>query len=138
MTPAQVRTAAEVLGRTHRRRLVADVLQDVELGAHAGSELELLRFLRRFGLPMPDRLQLVARAGTKRYYLDARWERQQVSLEMDGSHHRDVGTWEADLLRSDRLAVAHRDRRVLQLRLTPGHLRHEDLAAAQILRDALL
>ncbi len=133
-----MRTAAEVLGRTPRRRLVAEVLLDVELGAHAGSELELLRFLRRFELPLPDRMQLRVRAGTNRYYLDAWWERQQVSLEMDGSHHRDVATWEADLMRGNRLAVVHRDRRVLQLRFTPGHLRHEDLAAAQVFRDALL
>lgn len=138
VTPKQVRATQQVLTRTHRRGLVAAVLDDVELGAHARSELDLLAFLRRHALPLPDRLQRPVRSGTKRCYLDAWWERQRVALEMDGMHHMLVGAWEADLLRANSLAVTHRDDRVLLLRLTAGHLRHAELQVAGLLRDALL
>ena len=57
---------------------------------------------------------------------------------MDGAHHRLVRTWEADLLRSCSLAVAHRGRGELLLRLTPGLLRHDEPAVLRVLRDALL
>lgn len=138
VTPQQVRDAAAVLCRTPRRALVMTVLDDVELGAHARSELDFLAFLRRNGLPLPDRLQLVERPRTSRCYLDAWYERQRVSVEVDGSHHRLVGPWESDLLRGSWLAVSHRDDRVLQLRLTPGQLRHDEPEMAELFRRALL
>jgi len=133
VTPAQVREAGRVLTRTRRRALVAEVLLDVEVGAHARSELDLLRLLRDAGLPCPDRLQRPVRTATGLRYLDAWWERQRVALEVDGGHHRLVGTWEADLLRANAVAVAHRDDRLLLLRFTTGQLRHErDLVLAQL------
>lgn len=137
VTPQQVRDAAVVLCRTPRRALVHAVLDDVELGAHARSELDFLAFLRRNQLPLPDSLQLKERVGTRRRYLDGWYERQRVSVEVDGAHHRLVGTWEADLLRGSQLAVAHRDDRVLQLRLTPGQLRHDEPVMAELFRAAL-
>ena len=138
VTPQQVRDAASALCRTPRRALVLTVLDDVELGAHARSELDFLAFLRRNQLPLPDCLQLVQRVGTSRFYLDGWYDRQRVSVEVDGAHHRLVGTWESDLLRSSLLAVAHRDDRVLQLRLTPGQLRHDEPVMAELFRSALL
>lgn len=138
VTPQQVREAQLVLTRLARRALVTAVLADVELGAHARSELDLLAFLRRHGLPLPDQLQQPVRAGGRRRYLDAWWERQRVVLEVDGAQHRLVGAWEADLLRANDVAVAHRDDRVIVLRLTAGHLRHDELAVAAQLRAVLL
>lgn len=138
VTPQQVRDAQRVLTRTHRRRLVLAVLDDVELGAHARSELDLLAFLRRYGLPLPDQLQQPVRAGSRLRYLDAWWERQRVALEVDGAQHRLVGAWEGDLLRANAIAVAHRDARVLMLRVTAGNLRHDAQQVAEQLRAALL
>lgn len=138
VTVTQLREAQRVLTRSARRALVRAVLDDVELGAHARSELGLLAFLRRHHLPLPDRLQLAVRAGTRLRYLDGWWEQQRVALEMDGAHHRLVGDWEADLLRSAELAVAARDDRVLLLRFTPGQLRHDGPHVADLLRRTLL
>ena len=120
-----------------RRDLIAEVLDDVELGAHAASELDFLRFLRHHQLPMPDRLQRPVRRGKIRY-LDAWWEKQRVNAEMDGAHHRLVGTWEDDTLRANDVVLVERHDRILLLRFTRGNLRHDGPRVAAQLRDALL
>ena len=112
------------------------VLADVRQGAHAQTELDFLRLLRRHGLPLPDRLQLRVRAGGKRY-LDAWWERQRVTVELDGAHHRSAGTWDADTLRGNAVAVAQRHDRLLLLRFTTGNLRHDEPQVVAQLRAAL-
>jgi hypothetical protein len=90
--PRLIREALAQMSSLHRRALIREVLDDVELGAHATSELEFLRFCRRNGLPLPDELQVRVRAGGVRY-LDARYRRQRVTVELDGAHHRLVGQW---------------------------------------------
>ena len=120
-----------------RKALLREVLDDVELGAHAASELDFLRFLRRHGLPAPDRLQRPIRSGTLRY-LDAWWERQRVTAEMDGAHHRLVGVWDDDALRANDVVLVERHDRILLLRFTRGNLRHDELRVAAQLRKALL
>lgn len=121
--------------RLRRRALVAAVLDDVELGAHAGSELQFLRFCRAYGLPRPDELQVRVRSGAAVHYLDARYRRQRVTVEVDGAHHRDVGSWEADALRSLRVTATMPGERVV--RLTPGMLRHDGPEVAELLRAVL-
>jgi len=134
--PADVRRVLDRMPRLPRRALLRAVLDDVEHGAHAASELQFLRFLRAHHLPAPDRLQRPVRWGTVRY-LDAWWERQRVAAEMDGAHHRLVGTWDEDVLRANGVVLRERHDRVLLLRFTAGNLRHDaDVVAAQ-LRDAL-
>jgi hypothetical protein len=118
-----------------RRALIRSVLYDVEFGAHAGSELQFLRFCRAYELPRPDELQVRVRSGKATHYLDVRYRRQQTTVELDGAHHRDVATWEADALRSLRLASAMPGERVL--RLTPGMLRHDGAEVAALLRSIL-
>jgi hypothetical protein len=135
--PGDLRQVLLGMPRLPRRALVREVLDDVELGAHAASELDFLRFLRRHELPLPDRLQRPVRAGKVRY-LDAWWERQRVNVEMDGAHHRLVGTWDDDALRGNDVVLVERHDRILLLRLTRGNLRHDELRVAAQLRDALL
>ena len=130
------RTLAQ-MPRLPRRSLIRQVLDDVEHGAHAASELDFLRFLRRHGLPLPDRLQRPVRAGRLRY-LDAWWERQRVNVEMDGAHHRRVGTWDDDALRANDVVLVERHDRILLLRFTRGNLRHDGDRVAAQLRRALL
>lgn len=132
--PTRLRAVLATMPRLHRRALVRVVLDDVELGAHAGSELAYLRFCRRHGLPVPDALQVRVRAGGMAY-LDGRYVRQRVSLELDGTHHMAVGQWEADALRSLRLAVALPGER--QVRLTMGNLRHDGAEVAALLHVLL-
>jgi very-short-patch-repair endonuclease len=137
VSAADLRRALTAMPRLHRHALVSTVLDDVEQGAHAASELDFLRFLRRWDLPRPDRLQRPVRIGRLRY-LDAWWERQQVAAELDGAHHRQAGTWEQDLLRSNDLLVAGRDSRTVLLRFTTGSLRHDGARVAAQLAAVLL
>lgn len=132
-----LRAALLDMPRLSRRALVATVLDDVELGAHARSELDFLALLRRNQLPLPDRLQRPVRTNGLRY-LDAWWEAQRVAGEVDGAHHRDVGTWDADLLRANDVQVSQRHDRVVMLRFTMGNLRHDESQVAGQLRVVLL
>lgn len=118
-----------------RRALVRAVLDDVQLGAHAGSELQFLRFCQAHGLPRPDELQVRLRAGRSTHYLDGRYRRQRVSVEVDGAHHREVETWEADALRTLRVVATMPGEQLV--RLTPGLLRHDGDEVAELLRVML-
>lgn len=135
-TAVDVRTALTGMSRLPRRAFLHEVIDDVDLGAHAGSELEFLRFCRHHRLPEPDELQVLVRAGGKRY-VDARYVRQRVSVEVDGAHHRLVEQWDADALRSLHLAVAHRGSGETLVRLTKGNLRHDGSQVAGLLRQLL-
>jgi very-short-patch-repair endonuclease len=129
-----LRAALARMPALKRRALAAAVLDDVELGAHAGTELQFLRFCRAHQLPLPDELQVRVRVG-KVHYLDARYRRQRVTVEVDGAHHRDVETWEADALRTLRVVAAMPGESVV--RLTTGLLRHDGDEVAGLLRAIL-
>ena len=135
--PSELRAALAAMPNLPRHALILTVLDDVEVGAHATSELDFLRFLRRNKLPAPDRLQRLVRTGTI-CYLDAMWERQRVAAELDGAHHRLVGNWDADNLRANAVVVAERHDRLLLLRFTAGNLRHDGPQVAEQLRAVLL
>lgn len=135
-TAKNVRATLAQMPRLRRRVLLQEVLDDVELGAHAGSELAFLRFCDTHRLPRPDELQVLVRAGGKRY-VDARYRRCRVSVEVDGAHHRRVEQWDADTLRSLQLAVARRGTGETLVRLTKGNLRHDGKVVADLLRQLL-
>jgi very-short-patch-repair endonuclease len=136
VTVPDLRQALAAMPRLPRRALVNAVLDDVEHGAHAASELDFLRFLRRWHLPRPDALQRPVRLGSLRY-LDAWWERQRVAAELDGAHHRDVAQWEHDVLRANDVLVAGRRSGTVLLRFTTGNLRHDGARVAAQLASAL-
>jgi hypothetical protein len=133
--PVLLRSTLVELPRLPRRALVRAVLDDVELGAHAGSELAYLRFCRRYGLPLPDELQVKVRAKGSRY-VDARYRAQRVWVEVDGRHHMEVGQWESDLLRTLEVTVALPGEQLV--RLTPGMMRHDGPQVASLLGSLLL
>jgi hypothetical protein len=135
--PADLRRALDQMPQVHRHALMGEVLDDVEFGAHAASELDFLRFLRRHALPPPDRLQRPVRAG-KICYLDGWWERPRVSAEIDGAHHRLVGAWDDDALRANDVVLVERHDRILLLRFTRGNMRHDEARVAEQLRAVLL
>lgn len=123
--------------RLPRHALILSVLDDVELGATAQSELDFLRFCRRQRLPLPDQLQLKVRAGNTRY-LDARWSWLRITVEVDGAHHMWVEQWNADTMRSLELAVAHRGTGEQLVRVTRSMLRHQEQETAGLLRRLLV
>jgi hypothetical protein len=134
--PSRIRAVLAQMPRLKRRALIRTVLDDVEFGAHAGSELAFLKFCRAYGIPEPDEMQVVVRAGGKRY-LDARYRKQRVSVEVDGAHHREVEQWDADVLRTLHLAVKHHGTGETQIRVTMGNLRHTGDEVAGLLRTLL-
>ncbi|MDF8264509.1 type IV toxin-antitoxin system AbiEi family antitoxin domain-containing protein [Luteipulveratus flavus] len=72
--------------RIARRALIDQVVRDVCDGAHSLGELDFARLCRRRGLPEPDR-QVVRRGPRGRIYLDVRWSRLGVVVEVDGAQH---------------------------------------------------
>jgi very-short-patch-repair endonuclease len=135
--PQDLRSTLASLPRLPRRPLIATVLDDVEQGAHAASELHLLRFLREWRLPPPDQLQRPVRLGRIRY-LDAWWRRQRVAAELDGAHHRTAGAWDDDVLRANDVLVAGRHDGTVLLRFTTANLRHDGARVAAQLAAVLL
>ena len=133
-TAPNLRSVLQKQPRLRRRALLLEVLDDVELGAHANSELDFLRFCRSHGLPLPDELQVAVRADGTRY-LDARYRRQRVVIEVDGAHHMWVEQWDADALRSLEVLVATEGDRIA--RITAGNLRHDGEKVAALLRRLL-
>jgi very-short-patch-repair endonuclease len=136
-TPQLLRTTLQTMTDLDGREAFSRILDDVELGADAGSELEFLKFLRRHGLPEPDELQVLVRTATGQRYLDGRYVRQRVAVEIDGAHHRDVAQWNADALRALQLAVVRRGSGETVIRLTTGNLRHDGPEVARLLRELL-
>lgn len=136
-TPAALRTTLAQMPRLPRHALVRSVLDDVELGAHAASELDFLRFCRRHHLPVPDQLQVLVRAGGKRY-LDARWSWLRITVEVDGAHHMWVEQWNADLVRALQLAVATRGSGEQTIRISRTMLRQSEAEVAAMLRQLLV
>jgi hypothetical protein len=92
--------------RAHRRGLVLGLVGDLVGGAGSLPEAQFLRICRRAGFP-PPKLQVSRRdAGGRRRYLDAYFEEYGVHVEIDGSQHREVATWWADMKRQNDLWIA--------------------------------
>ncbi len=95
-------------GAVRRRRLMAAVLQDVQGGAHALSELDFARLCRGAGLSEPLRQAVRTDSSGRRRFLDAEWVRPDgrlVVVEVDGRGHMDQQVWEGDLLRANDVVI---------------------------------
>ena len=79
----------------HRQALLL-VLSDLAGGSHSLPELEILRLIRRKGLPEPRRQYRKDIYGRVRY-LDLFWDEYGLRLEVDGMLHLEVTTWWADI-----------------------------------------
>jgi len=128
-TPEDLSVELEYVGRIRHKRQMRLAIWDVAGGAQALSELDVAGLCRRFRLQPPCRQVLRRdRAGRKRY-LDCEWtlpDGRVVVLEIDGSHHREVASWEADLRRER--GVVTSGRRVL--RATANEARYDQAAIA--------
>lgn len=108
--------------RDKRRRLVQEVLLEIIGGVRSLGELDVLRGCRERDLPEPD-LQVLRRTRSGTYYLDLRWDRWCVVVEVDGIQHSWVENVVAEALRQNSVAIAGDTvlrLPVLGLRLCPG------------------
>ena len=91
--------------RDKRRALLHAVLRDAAGGVQSLNELDFAAHCRARGLPEPDR-QVVVRSARGASYLDARWRRWRVVVEIDGIGHLEPGQWIDDSLRHNEIALA--------------------------------
>ena len=91
--------------RDKRRSLLHLVLMDLVGGVRSLGELNVLRGCRARGIPEPD-MQVLRRTASGTYYLDFRWERWKLVLEVDGIQHSWVENTVADALRQNTIAIA--------------------------------
>ena len=98
--------AAEMLRvrRDKRRGLLQGVVLDLAGGARSLSELEVMRGCRERGIPVPD-AHVLRRTPHGTYYLDFRWERWRVVVEVDGIQHVWATNIVGDSLRHNRIAI---------------------------------
>lgn len=91
--------------RDKRRPFIHGVLIDLDGGVRSLSELDMVRGCRERGLPAPD-LQVVRKAMSGSYYLDARWRHWGVVVEVDGIQHTWVENLVADAIRHNAIATS--------------------------------
>jgi len=122
------------LPRSRRRSLVEETATLATRGAHAISELALVRICRRFGLPAPDHQVRRIGADGRSRYLDAYWQRWRLHVEVDGAWHLEVRSWWADMRRQNAVWIAG----VRVLRFPAWVVLHRPEEVAAQLRAALL
>lgn len=91
--------------RDRRRGLVHLLLIDLAGGVGSLGELDVLRGCRDRGIPEPDK-QVLRRTPSGTYYLDFRWDRWKVVLEVDGIQHAWVQQVVPDALRQNSVTLS--------------------------------
>ena len=130
--PDDLRDALGRRGPCKHHALIVESIADAEGGIASVPEHDFDQIVRRYGLPRPDR-QVVVRRKDGRYYLDADWERFDVSAEVHGTQHLQVLTWDADLDRHNVLTAG--GRRILQF--TSYAVRHRKADVANLISATL-
>lgn len=103
-SPDALADVVDRVRRDKRRGLLRTVLLDVSDGVRSLNELDFAAMCRRRGLPEPDRQDVVTSA-VGRSYLDVRWRRWRVIVEIDGVGHLRVDRWIDDSLRHNEIAL---------------------------------
>ena len=101
------RLAVELLDvrRDRRLGLMYGVLAELAGGIRSLSELDFVKGCRERGLPEPES-QAIHRTKDGTYYLDFRWPRWRVVVEVDGIQHSWVTEIVDDALRQNSLVLA--------------------------------
>ncbi len=101
----------EVLGeellrikRDRRRLLLHEIVNELLDGARSLGEVDVVRELRRRGLPAPAR-QVLRTDGRNRYFLDLYWPEYGLVLEIDGIHHAWAENVVGDALRQNAVVL---------------------------------
>lgn len=128
--PIELEAAMQYVGRIRHKQFMRLAIADIAGGAEALSEIDVARMCRRFGIVEPDRQCKRRDADGRIRYLDADWklpDGSQVTLEIDGSHHLRVESWEADMRRQRRVGSRHHH----VLRCTANEARYDQPALVQ-------
>ncbi|MEJ7741867.1 MAG: hypothetical protein WKF73_04545 [Nocardioidaceae bacterium] len=132
-TTWQIDQTLAVVGRVRHKRHMRLALADIAGGAQAQGEIDVARLCRGFGLRPPDRQKPRRDPSGRLRYLDCEWvlnDGSIVVLEIDGSHHREVAHWQADMKRERRIVISRR----WVLRASNYEVRHEQ---AEVARDLI-
>ncbi|MEV6303969.1 hypothetical protein AB0M02_31510 [Actinoplanes sp. NPDC051861] len=105
VTPDELLEVLATRRRLPRLATIKGTVFDVAGGAEALSEIDFGWLCRRFGLPAPSRQQERRDASGRKRYLDAYWKHWRLHVEIDGSHHFEVGHWEEDMLRQNQMWI---------------------------------
>jgi very-short-patch-repair endonuclease len=100
-----VAAVVDRIQRDKRRGLIRAVLVEIAGGVHSLNELDFAALCRARGLPDPDR-QVVVRSPQGSSYLDVRWRRWRVVVEIDGIGHLEPARWIDDSLRHNEIALS--------------------------------
>lgn len=133
-TPARLGIALDELRPLRRAGGFRVLLADIEGGVHSGAERDVARMCRAHALPLPARQVARLDADGRRRWTDCEWvlpDGTVLVLEVDGSFHREVAQWTADLRRQRRLT---RPGHVV-LRCSAFEVRHEPAEVARDLID---
>ena len=103
-TAEAVREALECVRRDKRRTLLRAVADELVDGVRSLNELDFAAMCRARGLPEPSR-QVVVHVAGGRAYLDVRWERWHVTVEVDGVGHLQLDRWLSDTARHNEIAL---------------------------------
>ncbi|HSP36428.1 MAG TPA: DUF559 domain-containing protein [Frankiaceae bacterium] len=132
----QLRDALDRAGAIRHAPLLRSVLNDVEGGAQALSEIDFGSLCRRFGLPEPLRQAIRTDGDGRRRYLDALLvgpDGREVGVEIDGAHHMQASQWDRDLDRTNELTIGGS----AVLHFTATRVRLQPARVASQLRRAL-
>ena len=103
-TPGEIGVELLRIKRDRRRTLVNEVVLELARGIRSLNELDVLRGCRDRGIPEPD-CQAVRKTAGGSYYLDFRWSRWDVALEVDGIQHAWAEQLVGDALRHNSIAL---------------------------------
>lgn len=130
---ADLSDALQFVGRIRHKQHMRRAVADIAGGAQALSEIDIAHLCRRYDIVPPARQRLRRDPTGRKRYLDCEWELpggRIVVLEVDGSHHLTVESWEADMKRERGIVVSGRQ----VLRVTANEARHAQREIAGDLR----
>ena len=91
--------------RDKRRLFLHAIVNDLLDGGRTLTEIDVVRELRRRGLPPPAQ-QVLRKDQRNRYYLDLSWPDLGVVVEIDGIHHTWANNVIGDALRQNALSLS--------------------------------
>ncbi len=127
--PPAIRDALGRRGPCRHRGVIAESTYDAEGGRHSLPERDFAQIWSALRLP-PLEYQRRVEGRNGRYFLDAWCPYLGFGVEVHGMPHRDIGTWDADVTRSNEVLIGGRP----LLTFTSYAVRHERLAVADQLQ----